>query len=213
MVLSDLKIILASGSPRRLEILRRHGIEPLVVPSDVDETLPSGYENESVDEIVMYLAHIKARAVYEQLTAAHAGIGATASEFAELTLHADVPGRTLILGADTVVYKDFIIGKPADAADAFRILSHLRNASHLVITGVALIDLATGGEVQFAETTTVFFKDYPDEEIRRFVREEPPFDKSGSYAIQSSWSKNVDHIEGEIENVIGLPWIRLSDYL
>jgi septum formation protein len=154
----------------------------------------------------MYLAHIKARVVYEELKV-------TEVKSTEADVTVPVPERTMVLGADTVVYKDFIIGKPTDEADAFRILSHLRNAAHLVITGVSLIDLQAGEEVQFAETTKVFFKDYPDEEIRRFVSEEPPYDKSGSYAIQSSWSKNVDHIEGELENVIGLPWQRLSEYL
>ncbi|GHU65964.1 septum formation protein Maf [Clostridia bacterium] len=207
-----MKIILASGSPRRLEILKKHGIDPVVVPSDADETLPPEYETRSLDDIVRYLAHIKARAVYEQLT--------TKGESSIFTHEGEGEGEgevacepTMVLGADTIVYKDFMIGKPVDEADAFRILSHLRNSEHLVITGVCLIDLATGEETQFAETTRVFFKDYPDEEIRRFLREEPPYDKSGSYAIQSSWTKNVDRIEGELENVIGLPWRRLAAYI
>jgi septum formation protein len=178
--------------------LQKHGINPVVIPSDADEILPPEYANSDAIDIVKYLAHVKARTVYEQLKD---GAGA------------DVTEKTFILGADTVVFKDFIIGKPTDEDDAFRILSHLRNSEHGVITGVSLIDLLTGDETQFAETTKVFFKDYPDEEILRFIREEQPYDKSGSYAIQSSWSKNVDHIEGELENVIGLPWRGLAKRL
>jgi septum formation protein len=209
---------LASGSPRRSEILRKHGIDPVVIPSDADETLPVEYENRSVEDIVKYLAHIKAWTVYEQLkvsdpVAIKTRIPDTAKSSRAIETTDIFTGKTLILGADTIVYKDEIIGKPKDEADAIRILRLLCNAGHLVITGVALIDLSTGVETQFAETTKVFFKDYSDEEIKRFIREEPPYDKSGSYAIQSSWTKNVDHIEGDIENVIGLPWSRLAEYL
>jgi septum formation protein len=235
-----MSIILASGSPRRFEILKKHGIDPIVIPSDADETLPPEYETRSVEDIVKYLAHIKAGAVYDQLKDSGAAAIKTlipdAAKSARATETTDIftdktlilgaaknaratettdifTNKTLILGADTIVYKDGIIGKPKDEADAIRILSLLRNTAHLVITGVALIDLSTGEETQFAETTKVFFKDYSDEEIKRFIREEPPYDKSGSYAIQSSWTKNVDHIEGDLENVIGLPWPRLAEYL
>jgi septum formation protein len=184
-------VILASSSPRRYDILRKHHVDPIVVPSDADETLPPDMADCSVAEIVSYLAHVKAHAVYAKLKA---------SEYE----------NAVILGADTVVYKDQIIGKPKDEADAFRILSLLRATSHSVFTGVSLIDLATGAETRFVDETKVYFKDYPDEEIYRFIREEPPYDKSGSYAIQSSWTKNVDRIEGDLENVIGLPWYRLE---
>jgi septum formation protein len=187
-------IILASASPRRREILEAHGVTPVIRPADVYETLPDDLTEEP-KEAAMYLAGLKARAVY---------------------LHYyknKNPEPAVILGADTIVYKDRIIGKPVDEADAFAILSSLRNARHSVITGVALIDAATGAETVFYEETFVTFNDYPDEEIRRFVREEPPYDKSGSYAIQSSWSKNVAAIDGDVENVIGLPWAKIAAYL
>jgi septum formation protein len=188
---NEATIILASASPRRREILAAHGVTPVVIPADADETLPDDLLQKPA-EAAMYLASLKARAVYE-------------------TYHDSAPA--LILGADTIVYKDRIIGKPADEADAFAILSSLRDTQHSVITGVSLIDAATGAETVFYEETFVTFKDYPDEEIRRFVREEPPYDKSGSYAIQSSWSKNVAAIDGDVENVIGLPWAKISAYL
>jgi septum formation protein len=188
------KVILASVSPRRYEILKKHGIEPTVLPSDADEMLPPCMEDCGVAEIVSYLAHVKASAVYDSIQASNCD-------------------DTVILGADTVVYKDGVIGKPVDEADAFRILSLLRASSHSVFTGVSLIDLATGTETRFVDETKVHFKNYPDSEIYRFIREEPPYDKSGSYAIQSSWTKNVDRIEGDLENVIGLPWYRLEPLL
>ena len=195
-----MKVILASGSARRYEILKKHGIDPVVIPSGAEETLSPEIETGSVAEIVKYLASIKAQSVYEKLKL-QAGKEISADE------------KVLILGADTIVYKDCIIGKPKDEQDAFAILSLLRNTSHIVFTGISLIDFATGEEIQFADETEVWFKDYPDEEIYRFISEEPPYDKSGSYAIQSSWAKNVDHILGDIENVIGLPWHRLAEYL
>jgi septum formation protein len=186
-------IILASASPRRCEILQEHGIVPVVTPSAVDETLPPDIASKKIEEIVMYLAHIKARAVYQQVDKTDA----------------------IILAADTVIYKDGvgIIGKPTNTQDAFKILSTLKNTAHDVLTGVSLIDAATGQEQQFYDVTHVHFKDYSDSEIYRYIKEEPPFDKSGSYGIQTSWQVNVDYIEGDIENVMGLPWHRLEHYL
>jgi septum formation protein len=193
------KVILASASPRRLEILQGHGIDPVVLPSEADETLPPEVEAAGPEEVVRYLAQIKARSIYEKLR----------EQGAPDTLQ---PGA-VILGADTIVYKDRIIGKPLDAEDAFAILASLRASSHHVLTGVCLIDAYTGGETTIVDDTRVTFHDYPDEEIRRFIREEPPYDKSGSYAIQSSWSGNVAAVEGDIENVIGLPYQAIAPYL
>jgi septum formation protein len=185
-------IILASGSPRRAEILAEHGVPLVVIPSSADETLPEGGENAPVSEIVMYLAELKARSVYEMLLGE--------------TKHCGELLPRYILGADTVVYKGHVIGKPVDEADAFSILSELRDATHEVWSGVSIIDRQIGLADTFSDVTYVTFADYPDEEIRRFIREEKPYDKSGSYAIQSSWSRNVIGTEGSIYNVIGLPW-------
>jgi septum formation protein len=164
---------------------------PIVIPSDVDESLPPEMEGSAIEDVVMYLAHLKARAVYESLRG---------GEFA----------APFILAADTVVYKDEMIGKPVDEADAFRILDSLRGSEHRVISGVSFIETADGAETQFFDTTRVHFKHYSDEEIYRYIRAESPYDKSGSYAIQSSWSKNVERVEGDVENVMGLPWYRVE---
>ena len=195
-------VILASASPRRYEILKNHGVTPLVIPSEADESLPPGMETRDVHEIVSWLAHIKARAVYEDLKR---------TDFAAVPGSVKNPGEIILLAADTIVYKDEIIGKPKDEADAFRILSLLRNAEHSVLTGVSVIE-GSGRETRLVDETRVRFKDYPDEEIYRFIREEPPYDKSGSYAIQSSWSANIKGICGDMENVMGLPWHRIASF-
>jgi septum formation protein len=183
---------LASASPRRLELLRKHGIFPVVRPSHSEEVLPEGAEQMSIEEKVVYLAEQKGRAVYE----------AWKKEREDRA--------PLILSADTVIYKERIIGKPKDEADAVSILSFLRNTVHFVYSGVSLIDAEDGKATNLCDVTKVYFKNYSDEEILRYIREEAPYDKSGSYAIQSSWSANVAHVEGDIENVMGLPWYRLK---
>jgi septum formation protein len=224
-----MRVILASASPRRRDILNKHGIETIVMPSDVDETLPPELEDASPEKVVMYLALVKAEAIQNEVSAAD-------GKRRDLTGN---PGSTdelprVIIAADTIVYKDGIIGKPTDADDAFRILSSLRGSSHGVYTGVAIIDmdkcvtvheselvnLKTGRAFEnvkmvYSESegiffdydlTTVTFEDYPDAEIWRYIAEEPPYDKSGSYAVQSSWSANIAKVDGDVENVMGLPW-------
>ncbi|MDR0853127.1 MAG: Maf family protein [Clostridiales Family XIII bacterium] len=209
------KVILASASPRRRDILNKHGVETLILPSDVDETLPEELADAGPDEVVMYLAVLKARAVRDMLredSSTH--FSGTHKRSGGGNVRDELP--RIIIAADTIVYKDGIIGKPVDADDAFRILSSLRNNSHGVYTGVAILDRgeeykgATCDELARAEVffdlTTVTFRDYPDSEIWRYIEEEPPYDKSGSYAVQSSWSVNIANVDGDIENVMGLPW-------
>ena len=194
-------LILASASPRRKEILERHGYAPVVIPSAVDEILPDGvcFTPEQTTE---YLAELKAESVLKALDPG------------------DWPRGCRILGVDTIVYKDRIIGKPVDETDALEILRSLKNGSHEVISGVCLILAEPSGlklglkEKQlFSDTTIVRFGDYTDEDILAYIRANPPYDKSGSYAIQSDWGKHVIEVDGDIENVIGLPFIKLSAYL
>ena len=185
-----MKIILASKSPRRLEILRKHGIEPVVIPSEVDETLPDGID---MREAVKSLALRKAEASYNAIR------GTADSEDA------------IIIGSDTIVYKDEIMGKPKDFDDAFRMLSTIRNTEHYVATGVALINTNTGESKVFCDVTTVYCKDYSDMEIREYIENTKPFDKAGSYAIQGEFGKYIDHIDGDYENVVGLPFHILEE--
>ncbi|MDR1087727.1 MAG: Maf family protein [Coriobacteriales bacterium] len=233
-------IILASGSPRRLEILLAHGLEPDVVLPDIDEDalIASWPAALSPEELVLRLALHKARAVYEQMqqqaggqiqtspskiSAQNLGEAApkvpdTASPEASLAAPgAGSPARStaLILAADTVVYKESagILGKPANQSDAVRMLQALNNTEHQVITGVALIEAATGQEASFTDTTTVRFNEYSLREILDYLAAEPPFDKAGSYAIQGLWGKHVMWLRGDYENVMGLPFYRLTGFI
>lgn len=192
--LKDKKIVLASGSPRRIEMMRAHGIEPLVMPAHIEENLPQIH---GMCETVMFLALKKAQNVAGQL--------------ASVPDNADVAEGSIIIAADTIVYKDGeIMGKPADRADAYRMLDKLRNDYHYVVTGVAL--LAWGRQLTrvFAEVTKVYFTDYSDEELASYLDTDEAYDKAGAYAIQGYFSRYTDHIEGSYENVIGFPWERIE---
>jgi len=181
------RIVLASSSPRRIEMLKNIGIEPIIIPSSVEETLPNKM---SMSQAVMFLALKKALNV-EKI-------------WLKEMVNDQVP--TVIIAADTIVYKDGMIGKPTDEADAINTLRLLRNTSHYVATGVALISPGTQKRSVFFDVTEVFFKDYSDDEIKRYVDTDEPWDKAGGYAIQGAWGRNVTHIIGNYDNVIGFPW-------
>ena len=185
----SISLVLASSSPRRIQMLREHGINPLVIPTNIDEAIPSHLD---VKEAVMHLALKKAMKAKED---------------------ARVPSGAWIVGADTVVYKDRIIGKPAGVEEAVNILKYLRGAAHDVYTGVALIRPADCLRRVFYERTRVFFKDYSDEEITAYISSGEPFDKAGGYAIQGGFAKYIDKIEGDRNNVIGFPWDRFVEEL
>ena len=200
--LQDYKtIILASQSPRRLEILRAHGVEPVVMPTDADETLPDGI---GMEEAVRRISRVKAEACYNELMRR---LSAGEPDLVELTADA------LIIAADTVVYTDAlgIMGKPADYDEAFLMLATIRNTYHYVATGVTLIELCGGRteDLNFADVTEVWCKNYTDQEIDEYIAIDAPYDKAGSYAIQSAFGKHIDHIEGDYENVVGLPFNRI----
>jgi septum formation protein len=196
---------LASKSPRRYEILTAHGVDPIVVPPHTDETLPSRVSSGGPASIVRYLAEKKALNVFER-------IGASSSPGVRDGSFGAAPGDTpeslppILVAADTIVWCDRVIGKPADEYDAFRALSSYRNRVHEVWSGVSLIDRVTGDRDTFAVCTRVAMGDYSDEDIWRYIRKERPFDKAGSYAIQSSWGERVISLDGDYENVIGFPW-------
>lgn len=180
------KIILASASPRRIEILKNNGITCDIMPADVDEYIPEGTAPYLA---CMHNALKKALAVESQLT------------------------EGIVIAADTIVYNGEILGKPSDEEDAFRMLSDLRNTSHSVMTGVALADAETHRRHVFYEETLVHFGDYSDQDIRDYIASGEPMDKAGSYAIQGGWGVHVTKYEGDFANVIGLPWDRLKEEL
>lgn len=184
-----MKIILASRSPRRIEILHSHGINAVIMPTDTDEDLPAGI---SMNDAVETLARRKAEACYESVKGDPVWAG------------------HVIIGADTIVWKNELMGKPADHDDAFRMLDLIRNTVHYVVTGVALIDTDTGDCTVLSETTEVYCKDYTDADILDYISREEPYDKAGSYAIQGYFGRYIDHIEGDYENVVGLPYYRIE---
>ncbi len=191
-----MKIILASASPRRREILEKHGIDPIVIPTDADEFLREGI---GMTDAVKILAERKARSCYTSIR--H-----------NPDLLNKYQGH-VIIGSDTIVFKDEIMGKPVDEADAFRMLDSIRGTSHYVVTGVCLIDVDSGDSAVISDTTTVWCKDYSDEDIYDYISREEPYDKAGSYAIQGYFGRYIDHIDGDYENVVGLPYHRIKDSL
>lgn len=189
-------IILASSSPRRQEILRANSIKHVVIPPVGEEIFPDWLKPE---DAVMELARQKASSVQ----------GKAAHNFKHKNY--------VIIGADTIVYSDHVIGKPKDRNDAFNILRGLRGRAHYVATGVALIKPrhagnSTGAEIikVFHEITKVFFKHYTDEDIERYISTKEPYDKAGAYAIQGGFAPYIDHIEGDYDNVVGFPWARIK---
>ena len=173
-------IILASASPRRKEILELADLKFDVMPSDAQEITTKTAPN----EVVMELASIKAKDIYEK------------SE-----------KQSMIVGADTVVaYQGQILGKPTDKADAKRMLTMLSGQTHEVYTGVCVIE--DGKTKTFYEETKVTFYEISDEQIDRYIKTGEPMDKAGSYGIQGKAAVFIKGIEGDYYNVVGFPIAR-----
>lgn len=180
------RLILASGSPRRIDLLRELGLEFDVVPASIEETLqPDVTPEENAND----LARQKAKWV------------------AERHPHA------FVLGADTiVVLEGAIIGKPRDEEDALDILSRLGGKSHQVITGMALVDPNGAHQVK-AVISTVHIKSMDEETLRRYIATGEPMDKAGAYAIQGEGAFLVDRWSGSWSNIVGLPTEAIVPFL
>ena len=210
---SDCDLIMASSSPRRIEIFNAHGLYPVVIPAEIDEQIPVCL---GVQQAVMFLALKKALWVEQSLQqtqfspADNPRIYNTAAEALKCpeTRIRDFYEPVYIIAADTVVYKDGIIGKPSDYADAVRILNYLKATDHLVYTGVAIIKSNEKKRRLFYEVTKVFFKDYMTADLHAYLHSEEPYDKAGAYAIQGAFGRFIDRIDGDRDNVIGFPWNR-----
>lgn len=180
-------IILASASPRRVELLQSAGISFEVRPGEIDETY---LEGEAPEAHALRLASEKARAV------------------------AACNGGRFFIGADTIVVsRGEVMGKPRDAADAERMLGKLSGAPHEVITGFSVFDRETGREVSEAVKTRVFFKPLRPDEIHAYIATGCPFDKAGAYAIQGNAAYMIRGIEGSYTNVVGLPLCEVVEAL
>lgn len=180
-----MRLILASASPRRAEILRDAGYHFSVLSSAIDET---PYPDESPQDLVQRLANTKA-----DLAAARA------------------VGPAILIAADTEVVLDaHVFGKPRSSDDARRMLTKLSGRTHAVLTGVCLIRLPDVERISFVETTLVTFAPLTDEEITRYLATGEPHDKAGAYAIQGYAARYIPRIEGCYFNVVGLPLARLQ---
>ncbi len=171
-----MKLVLASKSPRRSEILKNAGFEFIIRTADADETIADGTNPE---DAVVIIAARKAKAV-------------------------ERAKDEMVLGADTIVVLDEkILGKPKDREDAFNMLRSLSGRVHSVFTGVCAI--SDKGSITFAEETKVEFYPLTDEEINTYIDSNDCYDKAGAYGIQGLASRFIRGINGDYFNVVGLP--------
>ena len=197
--MNNKKIILASGSPRRKELLSQIGLSFTVRVSEADEHT----EETKPEKLVCILSERKALAVWDELTE-------------------EEKKESILIGADTVVaVDDRILGKPADETEAFRMIELLQGRSHQVYTGVTILrqgglrplEEGTGTcgiqKKQFFEKTDVLVYPMSEEEITAYVKTGEPLDKAGAYGIQGSFAAYVQGINGDYSNVVGLPVGRL----
>lgn len=185
------KIILASASPRRKELLQQVGIEPEIIPSQVEEVITSIQP----DLAVMELSAQKAEDV-------------AAGDVARRG------GGEVVIGADTVVAVDGkILGKPVSRQNAIEMIEMLQGREHQVYTGVTLVFCKTGERVTFAEKTDVWIYPMSRKQIETYADTGEPMDKAGAYGIQGCFAAYVKGICGDYNNVVGLPVARLYQEL
>ena len=197
--MNNKKIILASGSPRRKELLSQIGLSFTVRVSEADEHT----EETKPEKLVCILSERKALAVWDELTE-------------------EEKKESILIGADTVVaVDDRILGKPADETEAFQMIKLLQGRSHQVYTGVTILregdmqPLEEGTSTcsiqkkQFFEKTDVLVYPMSEEEITAYVKTGEPLDKAGAYGIQGSFAAYIQGINGDYSNVVGLPVGRL----
>ena len=197
------QIILASASPRRKELLEQIGLEFEIVPAKGEEVITKT----KPEEVVMELSRQKALEV--------AGM---VSQYG--TLHDDImtPQDMLVIGADTVVAAENesgnseILGKPNDEADAYRMLAMLSGKVHSVYTGVTLVFIDKSGKAgahTFYEKTDVHMRHMSELEIQRYIATGESMDKAGAYAVQGKCAIHIEKIDGDYNNVVGLPISRI----
>jgi septum formation protein len=178
------RLVLASASPRRRDLLGGVGFEVIIRPADVEELT----EGLSPRDLVIANAEMKA-----------------------LSVAAVTPGD-LVLGADTIVVLDGeILGKPRDLAHAAEMLARLGGRVHEVLTGVCLLRGGAVSRCSFVESTRVSFRALDETIIANYLAEIDPIDKAGAYAAQEDQGRLIERIEGSLENVIGLPVARVLE--
>ncbi|MCB1229701.1 MAG: septum formation protein Maf [Verrucomicrobiae bacterium] len=185
--MNDSPLILASGSPRRRDLMEEAGYTFEVVKPDVEEIDDPA---RSIRALTRENARLKAEAVA-----------------------ADFPDR-IVIAADTLVLRDdTALGKPADAGEAFAMVSSLNGRTHQVFTAVCVVAQTLGREVEFSVVTDVTFKRLTDDELRHYHTLIEPMDKAGAYAAQDHGEFIIERVEGSWTNVVGLPMERLEEIL
>lgn len=182
-----MKVILASASPRRKEILQNTKLNFDIQKSDIEEVI---LENESPEDMVVRLAYEKAYDVAQKNK------------------------DKLVIGADTIVALDNeVLGKPKDKEEAYQMIKKLSNKTHKVITGISLINISHGMVVNDYVVSLVTFKDLSEDSIKDYINTNESLDKAGAYGIQGYGALLVDNIQGDYFNIVGLPISKLSDLL
>jgi septum formation protein len=182
------RLVLASASPRRRQLLEQLGVDLIIRRPDIDED--AGCAEDPI-RTALLLARRKAQAVAATLAGP------------EL--------KRLVVAADTVVcYRHHVLGKPTDDSDAARMLRLLSGRWHHVITGLCLLDPRTGRSARGHELTNVRFRALSPDEIRRYVQSGEPMDKAGAYGIQGLGALLVARVDGCYFNIVGLPLVRLN---
>ena len=199
-----MKIILASKSPRRKQLMESVGFQFEVVSSDIDETI---FLERDVTEEVKRLAHEKAKAVQVNYLKSKSEKFEIKDEIAEenkTNRNLNSNEETIIVAADTiVVVENEILGKPSNDEEARRMLKKLSGTTHRVLTGVSV--MTENEEKNWCEISFVTFKVLTDEEINEYVETGSPMDKAGSYGIQEKGDKFVTRIEGDFDSIVGMP--------
>ena len=187
------KIILASGSPRRKELMGSLGVDFTIIKPDVDEGA-FDLSHLSPAEVVKFLSRTKAQEVFKQ----HPG--------------------NIVIGVDTIVVLDNLVyGKPVDEDDAFRMLKNLQDNTHTVFTGITVFNPDDSGQtpplLSEAQATEVRMRALSDVEIRAYIATGEPMDKAGSYAIQGIGATLIERIDGCYFNVVGMSLVQLDRML
>lgn len=177
-----MKVILASGSPRRKELLKAITKDFEVIVSNSDESFQEGL---TIEEQSKRIAYLKAKTVFDQ-----------------------IQGDRIVIGADTMVLKDGIIyGKPKDKQEAYQMLSNLQSAMNEVITGVSVLIEKDGIQKEYSDYDIgkVYISSINDREIQDWIDSGKAMDKAGAYAVQEEFAKYIEKIEGSYATVVGLP--------
>lgn len=188
-----MRVVLASGSPRRRELLGKIYKDFEVITSDVDETI----QEENPGKIVEELASRKAKAVFDMIAGEN-------------------DDTLVVIGSDTIVFYDGeVLGKPADEDEAAAMISMLSERTHQVYTGVSVYIKGKNGDsnIVFHEKTDVTFYFVDKFDIADYIKSGSPMDKAGAYGIQDDFAKHVEKINGDYNTVVGLPVARLYQEL